>query len=319
MKSKKLWGGLIAVIIIGVGGFFAWKRQGSKSASFKESILQKGNLQLTILTTGTVLPENRLAIKPPIAGRIEKVLVNEGDKLTQGQILAWISSTERAALLDAARSSGPQELKRWEDIYRPTPVIAPIAGTLILRSVEPGQTFANSDTLFVMSDRLTVRALVDETDMAQVKLGQKTEVVLDAYSQQKIPAKVDQIAYEATTVNNVTTYAVNVLPESPPDFMRSGMTANVTFLLDSKENILLVPTEALRTKNGKNLVTVKDSDGNPVEKEVQLGLTDGKQTEVQSGLNEGETVLIPQFETRESKSNQNSNPFAPSRPRNRGR
>jgi macrolide-specific efflux system membrane fusion protein len=53
------------------------------------------------------LPQNRLEIKPPIAGRAEEVLVNEGELVKAGQIIAWMSSTDRAALLDAARAQGP--------------------------------------------------------------------------------------------------------------------------------------------------------------------------------------------------------------------
>ena len=68
-----------------------------------------------------------MEIKPPIAGRIEKLLVDEGDDVTSGQILGWMSSTDRAAILDAARAQGPEESKRWEDAYKPTPIVAPLS------------------------------------------------------------------------------------------------------------------------------------------------------------------------------------------------
>ena len=55
--------------------------------------------------------------------------------MTKGQILAWMSSTERAALMDAARSKGPEEVSRWEELYRPTPILAPIRGTVISRNI----------------------------------------------------------------------------------------------------------------------------------------------------------------------------------------
>ena len=63
-----------------------------------------GSIQTFISTTGVVQPQNRLEIKPPISGRIEEIKVKEGEKVIVGQILAWMSSTERAALLDTARS-----------------------------------------------------------------------------------------------------------------------------------------------------------------------------------------------------------------------
>ncbi|HTL12039.1 MAG TPA: efflux RND transporter periplasmic adaptor subunit, partial [Bdellovibrionota bacterium] len=221
--SQKRWlivGG--AAVLVVILGWMVLHRRGSLEISYREIRVNRGRIQVTILATGTVQPENRLEIKPPVAGRVEDVLVREGAHVRKGQVLAWMSSTERAALLDAARAQGPEELKRWEADYKPTPILAPIDGTIILRNVESGQTFTNSDSVFVMSDRLTVKAQVDETDISQIKLRQKGRIVLDAYPDQEVPGDVDQIAYDAKTVNNVTTYDVDVLPERTPAFMRSG-------------------------------------------------------------------------------------------------
>ena len=216
MSKKQKWA--IAVILVALaGGAFLWKKNKSSHATeYKSFVVERGDLKVTILSTGTVQPENKLEIKPPVAGRIDSVLVHEGDLVKHGQIIAWMSSTERAALLDAARARGPEEVKRWEDLDKATPIIAPIDGTIILRSAEAGQTVAATDAPLTMSDRLTVKAQVDETDIAQIKLKQSAMIVLDAYPAEKIPAKVDQIAYDAKTTNNVTTYEVDVLPDQTP-------------------------------------------------------------------------------------------------------
>jgi len=66
----------------------------------------RGNILASIPATGTVMPRNRLEIKPPVAGRVEQILVNEGHNVRKGEILAWMSSNDRAALLDAARAKG---------------------------------------------------------------------------------------------------------------------------------------------------------------------------------------------------------------------
>jgi len=281
--------------------------------------VERGNVENSILSTGSVQPENRLEIKSPIAGRVERVLVQEGQAVYKGQILAWMSSTERAALLDAARAEGAEEVERWEKMYRPTPVVAPIKGTIILRNVEPGQTFTGSDAILVMSDRLTVKALVDETDIAQIKLKQKAEIILDAYSRDRIPAHVDQVAFEAKTVNNVTTYTVDVLPDQTPAYMRAGMTANVSFQISQRENVLTVPAEAIVTDNGATSVMVSGPKRKPVAKKIETGLSDGKRTEIKSGLEEGEKILIAEFVAKEKKTG--SNPFSPmgsGRPRGSG-
>lgn len=246
-RTYALIAGAILIALIGVAAFALLRSQGS-GVAFKKVRVERGDLNVTILSTGIVQPENRLEIKPPIAGRVEEVLVDEGVAVKKGQVLVLMSSTERAALLDAARARGGDEYERWRSFYRAAPILAPIDGTIILRSVEPGQSFTTQEAVLTMSDRLTVKAQVDETDIARIQLQQPAEVILDAYPDDIIPAHVDKIAYDATTVNNVTTYIVDVLPEKTPSFMRSGMTANVRFALESKQGVLLLPSNAVKNK-----------------------------------------------------------------------
>ena len=258
-----------------------------------------------------VQPQNRLEIKPPVAGRVDQVLVVEGQKVSKGQVMAWMSSTERAALIDAARARGPEEVKRWEEIYRPTPILAPINGTVILRNIEPGQTFTGNDAVFVLSDRLIVMAQVDETDIASIRLRQRANIVLDAYPDSPFMGQVDQIAYDATTVNNVTTYNVEVLPDKVPDFMRSGMTANVSFIAAKHEGVLLIPADAVKSRAGHTYVLVppQKPNGAPLEKEVKLGLSDGKRVEVLNGVAEDQRLLVTRLQT--GANGAGANPFSP--------
>lgn len=307
---NKKWIGIIVIIAVSVGTFFYFRSTKTKDSSqqYSQYTVKKGTIKLSILSTGVVQPQNKLEIKPPIAGRVEKIIVKEGQLVRKNQVIAWMSSTERAALIDAARAKGEASLKEWEDLYPATPIMAPINGTIIKRNVENGQTFTTTDSIFTMSDRLIVKAQVDETDIAKVKLKQNVKIVLDAYADHPISAGVDKIAFDATTVNNVTTYIVDVLPSFVPEFMRSGMTANLTFDLSAKENILIVPSSALSLKLGKNLVLVP-GEKNPVEKNVEVGITDGKSVEIVSGLTENDIVLVPEFRLEEKKSG--GNPFSP--------
>ncbi|MFZ4404349.1 MAG: efflux RND transporter periplasmic adaptor subunit [Pseudobdellovibrionaceae bacterium] len=306
-KSKWALGSVLLILFILAGWF--WKARRVPSPIYTEYSVKKGDLQISNLSTGTVQPENRLEIKASVAGRIDQVLVAEGQRVGKGQILAWMSSTERAALLDAARARGADEVLRWQELYKPTPVIAPLPGTIILRNVEPGQTITAADTVFAMSDRLTVKAVVDETDIAKIKLKQKAEIILDAYPEQKISAIVDHIAFEAKPSNNVTTYLVDVLPEKVPDFLRSGMTANVRFLQETKENILLLSSEAIQLDQGLWKVQTRNADKKIEYKQIKVGISDGKSTEIVSGLSEGDTVVREQVNTQEKSSS--NNPFSP--------
>jgi macrolide-specific efflux system membrane fusion protein len=309
MKKKTI---VVVILLAAIAtSLFLFLRNSKESElTFHEMKILKGNLNIHILATGTVLPQNRVEIKAPVAGRMEQVIVKEGQRLTKGQIMAWMSSLERAALLDAARAQGESEVIKWSEMYLPTPIVAPISGMLILRSIEPGQTFTNLEPIFTMSDRLTVKAQVDETDISKIKVKTSAIIILDAYPNEPIHASVDQIAFDARIINNVTTYIVDVVPHLTPEFMRSGMTANVTFLLDAKKNILLVPTEALKVESGQTIVNIPGADQKPQAFEIQVGASDGKNTEVVKGLKEGDIVLVP--DSKKAFSGQRtSNPFSP--------
>jgi macrolide-specific efflux system membrane fusion protein len=311
LRSTTLW--LVAGLLVLVVALYAFWPGGKKNEapSYAEIKPQRGEIRITVTSTGTVQPEGRIEMKPPVPGRMESVLVREGQKVRRGQIIAWMSSTERAALLDSARAVSKEEYQRFQEYYRATPIVAPVSGTIILRNVEPGQTVAASDVLLVISDRLQVVAKVDETDIARIERGVPAEILLDAYPQQPIEARVSAIAFEAKTVNNVTTYDVEVAPKAQPAFMRSGMTANVTFLLKKKEDVLTLPLSAIQFKKDSPFVLVKDAKGKPEEVLVAIGDSDGSNTEITSGLDEGQTVLVPKMQINTGK--QGTNPFMPSR------
>ena len=306
----------IILLVLAIGAFVAlkWKsKQAGDQSDFHSTQVMRGNLEISVLATGIVQPENRLELKPPIVARVETIEVDEGQRVHKGQVLAWLSSSDRAALLDAARAKGPAELAHWEEFFKPTPLLAPLDGLIIVKSVVPGQVVAATDVVLVMSDHLIVNTQVDETDIGQVQLGQKVVITLDAYPKQEIPGKVTRVAFESRTVNNVTIYDVEVLPDQVPEFMRSGMTANVKFFVKTRDNVLVIPTEAIHQEKGRAFVKISNPKTSrpPLDQDIQLGLSDGKSTEVISGLSEGQTILIPNLAKIRAKGTGGSNPFSP--------
>jgi macrolide-specific efflux system membrane fusion protein len=199
-------------------------------------------------------------------------------------------------------------------MYQATPLLSPLSGQIVNLPTVPGQVVSTADTIMVMSDHLIVSTQVDETDLSQVHLGQDATLTLDAYAGQSIPAKVRRIAYQSTLVNNVTTYPVEVWPDKVPAFMRSGMTANVVFQVSQKENVLVLPSEAIQQKGDQSIVLLagpKPGD-KPTPQPIQVGITDGKETEVVSGLKEGDRVLIKTFSAGQvAAPSSGTNPFMP--------
>ena len=286
--------------------------KGSNNEITKEITPTAGTIETFISTTGTVLPKNRLEVKPSVGGRIESILVQEGEKVKTGQPLAWMSSTERAALLDAAEGQGEKVLNYWKEVYKPIALLSPIDGEVIVATTQPGQTVTTTDSVIVLSDHLIVRAQVDETDIGKIKLGQGAFITLDAYPGVKINASVEHIYYESQTVNNVTIYNVDLLPENVPPFFRSGMNATVDFKSEGKENALLLPVEALhKDKEGDYVLLKQEGVEKPVRRTVKLGLTDDKNYEILSGITAGDRIIVKTKKYALPTSSVGGNPFSP--------
>ncbi|MEI8012486.1 MAG: efflux RND transporter periplasmic adaptor subunit [Candidatus Omnitrophota bacterium] len=307
----------VCLALAGAGFWFLGGYGKKKAPAYKRASLFYGKIESTISATGTVQPQNRLEIRPPISGRIDKILVAEGQKVKAGDILALMSSTDRAALMDAARLQGAAAMKNWEDVYKPTPLIAPIDGDVIVKAVEPGQTVTQSDAVIVLSDRLIVQAQVDETDIGKVKLGQAAVITLDAYPKMEVLAKVDHVSYESKTVSNVTIYAVDIVSPGVPDVFRSGMSANVKIIQASQDNLLLVTQQAVKKENGRDYVLVGAGRGKkPLYREVQLGLSDSDNVQVTGGLTMDDNVLIAvsAYNVTKGAVKSGNNPFMPTPP-----
>ncbi len=317
--NKKLKISLIIglVLLVAVFAIKKLKPKTDPDNLAKEITVGRGQIQTIISTTGTVLPKNRLEIKPPVGGRIESILVKEGQKVQVGEILAWMSSTERAALLDAAQNQGEEKLKYWQEAYKPIALLSPIEGEVIVATTQPGQTVTIADAVIVLSDELIARAQVDETDIGKIKLLQSAIIMLDAYPDTKINAQVEHIYYESKTVNNVTIYEVDLIPEKIPEFFRSGMNATIDFITSSKNDILIVPVEAVyKNKETNGFVLIKkDGQADLVQVPVEIGISDEKNTEIISGVNEKDIIVLKNKKFVMPKSDVGSSPFTPFGPK----
>lgn len=288
-----------AAFIALAGGGWLWARHaGAKSEARRIAELSpvkpaRGVLVMKTQATGNVEPENRVLVTPSVGGRAEEVLFTEGQQVKKGQVLAWVSSSERTALLDSLKmqDSAPEEKKMVEEAYNLTPVVAPIAGMVVKRAVEPGQSVSAARELAVISDRLIVKTYVDETDIGAVKEGQKADFYLDAYPKDRHEGRVLAISHESSQKDGVIVYEVKILPVRTIPVMRSGMTADVLVITGSKAGVMTIPRKAVRYRDGDALVSVKDSPaGKLAEKKIAVGATNESAIEVLSGLADTDTV-----------------------------
>lgn len=218
-------------------------------------------------------------------------------------------------------------------------ITSPIDGVVLSKSVEEGQTVAssfNTPELFVIAQDLTnmrVIADIDEADIGGVKEGQRVSFTVDAFPDDKFEGRVTQVRQEATTTSNVVTYEVVISAPNADLKLKPGLTANVTIFTLEKNDILTVPSKALRFTPNEALLKknqkIEDcpgdhklwtQEGDTFKAHiVEIGTTNGMLTEIVSGIPEGTEVLsdfsIAQAGGDEGNGPQTSNPFMP-KPRN---
>ena len=195
-----------------------------------------------------------------------------------------------------------------------TVITSPIDGVVIARNVDVGQTVAASlsaPTLFVIAADLSemqLNASIDESDLGQVAAGQQVIFSVDAYPTEKFAGTVSQVRLNATTVNNVVTYAAIVDAPNAALKLKPGMTATLTIEIARRDNVLRVPAAALRFKPSADLLERLEAASTPalpkgpivwiprgkgiVPLAVKTGAADATYTElVGGGLIEGATVV----------------------------
>ncbi len=311
---KKLFLIIVPVLVVAAVFFYLRERnsEGSRQPSFETATVEMGSIAVKVLSTGTIEPYTRVEVRSSVNGRIDKVEVDEGDKVREGDILAWISSEDRIALLDAARSAlesardsndddAMRQAKEAHDVadraYRPVPLTNSIRGEVIARSCEPGQNVSTQSVLFAIADRLVANVKVDEADIGKIRTGQRTLIVLDAFPEERVRARVTKISREGTLASGVVEYNVMVEPMKVPPHWASGMTANVEFIVEQRDSILVIPRSAVTQRNGGSFVRVLGDGSQP--RKIEVGITDGRKVEVVEGLNQGDTIILGQVEGEE--------------------
>ena len=230
-------------------------------------------------------------------------------------------------------------------------IYAPIDGIFLSREVEEGQTVAatmTTPTLFTIAKDITkmqVEANVDEADIGGVEVGQRVSFTVDAYPQEEFSGRVRQVRLSATTESNVVTYTVIIDADNPEQKLKPGLTATITIFTQELKDIDTVPASAIafspdtetlqkyyqqnqitakipEVKTGKNkekYIWIKNNDGSLSQKQITIGINDGINIQVVSGLSGNEQIvssLEEQTEAVASSSEDESSPFMPKRPNN---
>jgi HlyD family secretion protein len=175
-------------------------------------------------------------------------------------------------------------------------MIAPFDGTVISVGAEVGDLVSSNNVVVALVDlsNLRVLAIVDETDIVLVEIGQEAEITFDAFPSHRFSGQVLEVPLQGNLVQNVLTYEVPVSLEGAAGVaLKPGMTANLEIVVGRRQNALLVPAMAVQQGEEGNVVLVQDTPQGPgVATPVQVGLSDGTYVEVVLGLIEGDRVVV---------------------------
>lgn len=200
-------------------------------------------------------------------------------------------------IAQAAVSQAEASVKQAELALDNTQLKAPFDGVVAQVNIVPGSaaSAATSALRLINRNPLHVDLRLSENDVAQVEMGQDVTLTIQSLDDWSATGKVSYVAPAADNNNGLVTYAVRVSFDDTDPRVKVGMTADLKIVTAVKDNLLLVPNTALLPKGSGRVVQVltQDAEGRPTtqEVEVQTGLTDGKHTEIISGLQEGQSIV----------------------------
>jgi macrolide-specific efflux system membrane fusion protein len=295
------------------------------SVSASGSVASANSRDLSFGTSGTVD-----AIKVHVGDKVKKgrVLATLDDASAQDGLRSARAALDAAAAGDTSTPSGYSSYVQAKATYDnarrtldATSLTAPFSGTIIAingsvggsssgssssssssgsgsgssASSAPSSSASSSSSSGFMTiadtSKLDIKGQFTEADVAKIKKGRQANVSFDAMPGTRATGTVTAIDQTSTTSNNVVQYGVTVTLDDVPSGLRIGATATVVVTTARATNVLYVPSAAVRTAGGQSTVTVL-SGGKQITRVVQTGAQGDQGTEIKSGLNEGDQVVI---------------------------
>jgi len=247
----------------------------------------------------------------------EKDLIAKADVDTEEK--TYLTSKAQVAASRARIAQYQATLDKTRINLGYTRIYSPVDGVVVAKNVEKGQTVAASYQTPSIAEiakdlsQMQVEVNVDEADIGGVREGQKATFTVDAHPNDPFDGLVTQVRLSPKTTDNVVTYVVIVKVSNNKGLLMPGMTANVSLIVEERKDVVVVPNSAFRFKpsdpsansgqpgvprmGGQTIAEVKApavymlDKKTPVRVEVKRGITDGQNTEIISGIREGDEVI----------------------------
>ena len=229
------------------------------------------------------------------------VMATNRQQVAQAQVLVTTAKMAQARA-DVKRAEATLLQLREQLSY--TTIVAPIDGIVLSRDVEVGDAVSSilvmgsaSTLVMTIGDtrEVYVKGKVDESDIGKVFLGQPARIRVESFKDKTFEGKVTRISPMGVEKDNVTTFEVRVSIDNPGGELKALMTANAEMILDEHKNVLNVPESSLIYDQSKSAsVEIPDEKMKDGKRKiaVKAGISNGAKTEILSGLNEGQQVVL---------------------------
>lgn len=286
---------VIAVLVVIILAVFVGTRLSGGSpastAATTTATVTKGTIHTTLNATGTIISANQVDLNFDTAGKLTELHVGVNQAVTNGQLLAVLEPTTRGSNVELTSSIDGTVIhigaKVGEQLGGTT------TSTLTTTTTTSGSPAIETPGFITVADlnNLQVKMGVDQADVAKLSVNQAVTISLDAIPDKNFTGAVVFIDPIPTNSQNVITYTVYTNLASADQRVKLGMSANVSVNLGQTDNVLLVPNLAVKTVNGKKVVT-KVVTGKQTDVDVTVGVSDDKNTEIRSGLSNGDKVIV---------------------------
>jgi multidrug efflux pump subunit AcrA (membrane-fusion protein) len=233
------------------------------------------------------IEENELAMTIDVNEiKVDKAFA-EHDKLIAGPRNVDIAALQ--AKVSREQADYNQALKELND----TTLTAPASGIITKINFEVGENITTQDdAVTMMADKLQITTNISETDITKVEIQDKVDITFDAFPADKIfEGEIVSIDPAETVVQGVIYYEAKIIFDPQGLDVKSGMTANLDILTESKQDVLTIPPQAINYEDNKIFVFIIQ-DNEKVRREIKTGLEGENQVEVLEGILEGDKVLI---------------------------
>ena len=182
-------------------------------------------------------------------------------------------------------------------------LIAPISGIVLSRDTDKGSAVIPISSAYGGTMIMTLadvsekhfRGDVDEADIGKVQLGLVARIYVEAYPDEPFKAKLTHISPRGREKEDIINFEIRTIVSDQENRLRVGMSADAELILEEHENVLVIPEGAVIYEDGKTFVNIQDDSVEEGMRKVEItkGISDGLRTEVLSGLEEGQVVVLP--------------------------